>query len=80
MPLRKAEKIVARPIPYTSKLLPDAGPTGWLAVEVDYVDLFNRLAVRRSLSTECLRRLRRKHFPKSVHQAYHQTKSGQGWT
>ncbi len=54
VPFREAEKIIAEPISYASKLLLDAGPTGWLAVEVDYVDLFNRLTVRRSLSAERL--------------------------
>lgn len=68
MPLRDAEKVIAGPISYASKLLLDAAPTRRLAIEVDYVDLFNRLAVCRSLSAECLRRLHRKHFPKTVRQ------------
>lgn len=80
MPFREAEKIIAESIPYSSKLLLDAGPTGWLAVEVDYVDLLNRLTVRRSLSAKCLRRLHRKHLAKAVPQAKRQTKSGQGGT
>jgi hypothetical protein len=45
MPFREVEKIFAIPIPYAPKLLLNAGPSIWLAIEVDYVDFFNCLTV-----------------------------------
>jgi hypothetical protein len=45
VPFREAEKIFAIPIPYAPKLLLNAGPSIWLAIEVDYVDFFNYLTL-----------------------------------